>query len=227
MRLAGRGYHAGLTGATRTRAQRAFADGALEVVVATNAFGMGIDRADVRAVVHLAPPGRSRPTTRRSAAPGATAQPAFGLLLHSPGDLPLRRRLLERAAAARRATRVVEHKWSLFLDLMRWAEGGSCRHDAILRYFGDEAETLAGCGRCDVCRPMDDDSASAEETTLMVRKALSGVARVNGRFGLSGGQAAPGPARPPAGARGARGDPTYGNLRDTRHPGSPGCCGAA
>ena len=42
----------------------------------------------------------------------------------------------------------VQHKWSMFLELMRWAEGGTCRHDAILRYFGDEAETLAGCGRC-------------------------------------------------------------------------------
>jgi ATP-dependent DNA helicase RecQ len=80
---------------------------------------------------------------------------------------------------------VVEHKWSLFLDLMRWAEGGSCRHDAILRYFGDEAETLAGCGRCDVCRQMDDDSASEEETSLMVRKALSAVARVDRRYGLT------------------------------------------
>ncbi len=98
-------------------------------------------------------PGRSRPTTRRSGAPGATAQEAFGLLLHSPGDLPLRRRLIETGGGdGPPRPEVVEHKWSLFLDLMRWAEGGSCRHDAILRYFGDEAETLAGCGRCDVCR---------------------------------------------------------------------------
>ena len=82
---------------------------------------------------------------------------------------------------------MVEHKWGLFLDLMRWAEGGSCRHDAILRYFGDEAETLAGCGRCDVC--LQTRAATRPSTTprrrLMVRKALSAVARVDRRYGLS------------------------------------------
>jgi ATP-dependent DNA helicase RecQ len=81
---------------------------------------------------------------------------------------------------------VVEHKWGMFLELIRWVEGGSCRHDAILRYFGDEAETLHGCGRCDVCRGLDaeGDGGDAERVTLIVRKALSGVARVHNRFGL-------------------------------------------
>jgi ATP-dependent DNA helicase RecQ len=180
------GYHAGMTGETRTRVQRAFADGALEVVVATNAFGMGIDRADVRAVVHLAPPGSVEAYYQEVGRAGRDGEEAFGLLLHSPGDLPLRRRLIESGGGGEPPRpEVVEHKWSLFLDLMRWAEGGSCRHDAILRYFGDEAETLAGCGRCDVCRQMDDDSASEEETSLMVRKALSAVARVDRRYGLT------------------------------------------
>ena len=72
----------------------------------------------------------------------------------------------------------------MFLELMRWAEGGSCRHDAILRYFGDEAETLAGCGRCDVCVEWEDDDAKdPERVTLLVRQALSAVGRVHGRFG--------------------------------------------
>jgi len=82
-RLGGRGwradgYHAGMTGETRTRVQQAFSDGSLEVVVATNAFGMGIDRADVRAVIHLARRGRSRRTTRRSVARGATERKPSG-----------------------------------------------------------------------------------------------------------------------------------------------------
>ncbi|MFI5184149.1 MAG: HRDC domain-containing protein, partial [Vicinamibacteria bacterium] len=80
---------------------------------------------------------------------------------------------------------IVEHKWGLFLELMRWAEGGSCRHDAILRYFGDEAETLAGCGRCDVCLVISEGGPDPDAVTLIVRKALSAVARVHRRFGLT------------------------------------------
>jgi ATP-dependent DNA helicase RecQ len=180
------GYHAGMTGEARTRVQRAFSDGSLEVVVATNAFGMGIDRADVRAVVHLAPPGSVEAYYQEVGRAGRDGAEAFGLLLHSPGDLPLRRRLIERGGGEEPPKpEVIEHKWSLFLDLMRWAEGGSCRHDAILRYFGDEAETLSGCGRCDVCREIGGEEADDEETSVLVRKALSAVARVDRRYGLT------------------------------------------
>ena len=185
-RLAARGwraevYHAGLAPARRQAAQQAFLEGRAQVMVATNAFGMGIDRPDVRAVVHLAPPGSIEAYYQEVGRAGRDGQPAHGLLLVAPNDLPLRRRLIEGDATD---AAVVSHKWGLFLELMRWAEGGSCRHDAILRYFGDEAETLDGCGHCDVCAALDDEPVDAEETTLIVRKALSGVARVSNRFGL-------------------------------------------
>ena len=214
------GYHAGMTGETRTRVQRAFAEGALEVVVATNAFGMGIDRADVRAVVHLAPPGSVEAYYQEVGRAGRDGQEAFGLLLHSPGDLPLRRRLLESGGGGEAPRpEVVEHKWGLFLDLMRWAEGGSCRHDAILRYFGDEAETLAGCGRCDVCRQIGDHQASDEETSLLVRKALSAVARVDRRYGLTAAvKLLAGLPDPRLQRAGLDRTPTYGALREHSEP---------
>jgi ATP-dependent DNA helicase RecQ len=189
-RLAGRGwrtapYHAGLGAAAREQASRAFAEGTVEVVAATVAFGMGIDRPDVRVVIHLAPPGSIEAYYQEVGRAGRDGAPAWGLLLVSPGDMALRRRLLEHGEGVDPA--VLEHKWSLFLELMRWAEGGSCRHDAILRYFGDEAETLAGCGRCDACQRLSDgaDTEDPETATLIVRKALSAVARVHERFGLT------------------------------------------
>ena len=188
-RLAGAGwrvapYHAGLDGGVRDDVSRRFATGELDVVVATNAFGMGIDRADVRAVAHLAPPGSVEAYYQEVGRAGRDGDDALGLLLVSPGDLAQRRALLERDAGTP-DSELLRHKWNLFLELMRWAEGGSCRHDAILRYFGDEEETLAGCGRCDVCLSLaGEDAPDAETATLIARKALSAVARIHGRFGL-------------------------------------------
>jgi ATP-dependent DNA helicase RecQ len=183
-------YHAGLEAEAREATHRGFSAGTLEIVVATNAFGMGIDRPDVRAVIHLAPPGSIEAYYQEVGRAGRDGADAIGLMLISSGDLPRRRHLIERDAGGPLDAEVVRHKWGLFLELMRFAEGGSCRHDAVLRYFGDEEETLAGCGRCDVCQRLAAGGAlgadvDAEEAALIVRKALSGVARVHGRFGLS------------------------------------------
>jgi ATP-dependent DNA helicase RecQ len=179
-------YHAGLAGATRDSVQARFATRELEVVSATNAFGMGIDRADVRAVVHLAPPGSIEAYYQEVGRAGRDGDPALGLLLTAPEDAPRRRSLLERGdGEAPPERRIVEHKWELFLELLRYAQGGSCRAHAILRYFGEEPEASAGCGRCDECeRLASPEEIDAEEVSLVVRKALSGVARLRGRFGL-------------------------------------------
>jgi len=179
-------YHAGLSGGTREAVHRRFSGGQTELVVATNAFGMGIDRADVRAVIHLAPPGSLEAWYQEVGRAGRDGEPALGLACVAPRDVPLRRALLEMpVGGVTPDPEVVRHKWALFLELMRLAEAGSCRHDAVLRYFGDEAETLAGCGRCDVCTGAVTAADIPEpEAELIVRKTLAGVARVHGRFGL-------------------------------------------
>ncbi len=219
-RLAHRGwktavYHAGLGPDAREKAQRAFLDGRVEVMVATNAFGMGIDRADVRAVVHLGPPGSIEAYYQEVGRAGRDGAPAWGLLIVSPSDMPRRRRLLESDAPGEA---VLAHKWGLFLELMRWAEGGSCRHDAILRYFGDEAETLDGCGQCDVCVTLEEETIG-DAVTLVVRKALSAVARVHRRFGLQAAvRLLRGEADPRLERSGLDRTPTFGSLREHPEP---------
>jgi ATP-dependent DNA helicase RecQ len=178
-------YHAGLSGDHRAEVQRRFMTGQLQIVAATNAFGMGIDRADVRAVIHSSPPDSVEAYYQEVGRAGRDGEEALGVLLLRASDIPRRKALIERGSEGGAPREWVEHKWSMFRDLLRWAEGGTCRHDAILRYFGDEAETLHGCGRCDVCRHLaeggEDDAGDSEE---IARAVLSGVALVDRRLGF-------------------------------------------
>jgi len=208
-------YHAGMDRDRRAESQQAFMQGTLDVVAATVAFGMGIDRPDVRAVIHLAPPGSIEAYYQEVGRAGRDGALAFGLMLVSPGDMALRRRLLEGGEGS--SPEIVEHKWNLFLELMRWAEGGSCRHDAILRYFGDEAETLSGCGHCDTCVALahGETEQDAETVTLIVRKALSAVARIHRRFGLGAAvHLLRGTPDPRLARDGLDRTPTFGALRE-------------
>jgi len=184
-------YHAGLPSSVREAVNRRFAERSLDVVVATNAFGMGIDRADIRTVVHVQAPGSVEAYYQEVGRAGRDGQPAHGLLLTSSGDLGLRRRLIGLSGDGSGDSQHAQQQWRLFLDLMRYVEAGSCRHDFILRYFGDEQETLGGCGHCDVCERLEgldadgDALGLSDEDAVVVRKALAGVARNQRRAGLT------------------------------------------
>lgn len=182
-------YHAGLAADVREQTHDAFRQRTIDILVATNAFGMGIDREDVRAVIHLAPPASLEAYYQEVGRAGRDGKDAWGLLLMSTQDIALRKRLIEMGSdQGPTDAAIIEHKWNLFLELVRWIDGGSCRHDAILRYFGDEGETLGGCGRCDVCLELAHHSTITEKQTenaqVIVRKVLSATARVHNRFGL-------------------------------------------
>ncbi|QQR88638.1 MAG: ATP-dependent DNA helicase RecQ [Myxococcales bacterium] len=184
-------YHAGLSAKVREKVNKRFALHKLSVVVATNAFGMGIDRADIRLVAHVQAPGSVEAYYQEVGRAGRDGQPAEGLLLSSSGDFGLRRKLIGYSNDRESNPAYLERQWQLFLDMMRYIEAGSCRHDFILRYFGDERETLGGCGHCDVCERLEEkqsakqDEAFTTDDVQIVRKALSGVARNRRRAGLS------------------------------------------
>ena len=188
-------YHAGVDGETRTKVANAFSARRLDVVVATNAFGMGIDRSDIRAVVHVQPPSSIEAYYQEVGRAGRDGAEAWGLLLCSGADIGLRRRLIQMGNnGSPQSDAMAARAWTLFRELLRYLDAKSCRHDFVLRYFGDEQELLGGCGHCDVCETIDGagehgDQAESEEdratTALVVRKALSGVARAQQRAGLT------------------------------------------
>jgi ATP-dependent DNA helicase RecQ len=182
-------YHAGLDASVRARVSARFASRELPVVVATNAFGMGIDRPDVRVVVHAQPPSSIEAYYQEVGRAGRDGEPAHGLLLLAPSDIALRRRMSTAGADGSPAP-VAEaaRAWAMFRELLRYVDAGTCRHDFILRYFGDEAESLGGCGHCDVClatalRHREDPGALARDVDT-VRRALAGVARAKGSAGM-------------------------------------------
>jgi ATP-dependent DNA helicase RecQ len=185
-----RAYHAGMDAAARTEVADAFASRALDVVVATNAFGMGIDRGDIRAVVHVQPPASIEAYYQEVGRAGRDGGEAHGLLLCSGSDIALRRRLTQLGGDGGAADPTLAARaWEHFRALLRYLDARTCRHDFVLRYFGDEQELLGGCGHCDVCASLDDaqgadDDALGEPADVLVRKALSGVARAQRRAGL-------------------------------------------
>ncbi|AUX41897.1 ATP-dependent DNA helicase RecQ [Sorangium cellulosum] len=182
-------YHAGLAPESRARLSAGFADRTLSVVVATNAFGMGIDRPDVRLVVHAQPPSSIEAYYQEVGRAGRDGAPARGLLLFAPADIALRRRLCQLGEGGAEASAdEAARAWRLFRELLRYVDAATCRHDFILRYFGDEAESLGGCGHCDVCLAVDaleaSDPAALDRDNDLVRRALAGVARVKGGAGM-------------------------------------------
>ena len=134
---------AGLPPEVRANLSAAFASRRAALVVATNAFGMGIDRPDVRVVVHAQLPASIDAYYQEVGRAGRDGLPATGLLLVSDADIALRRRMCMLGpdgapAAAADAARA----FSLFREVLRYADAAACRHDFILRYFGDDAESL-------------------------------------------------------------------------------------
>jgi ATP-dependent DNA helicase RecQ len=184
-------YHAGLDEVERSRVQNGFAAGRIRVVCATNAFGMGIDRPDVEAVVHFEIPGSLEAYYQEIGRGGRDGRPAQAILLWNYVDVRIREFFIEKEideedprfrrapldAEQRERKRELDRK--KLARMIAYADSTGCLRAALLGYFGERgvAGRCGNCGNCARRRRLDTDEL------LFLRKILSGVARAGERFG--------------------------------------------
>ncbi len=175
-------YHAGMDEPGRTRVQNRFADGSLSVVCATNAFGMGIDRPDIEAVVHFEIPGSLEAYYQEIGRGGRDGRRADATLLWNYVDVRTREFLIEQAderGESEQRERRRDLDRSKLARMIAYADSAGCYRATILGYFG-ERDTPAECGFCGNCARRRELS---EDDLVRLRKILSGVARGGERWG--------------------------------------------
>ncbi|WP_241610717.1 ATP-dependent DNA helicase RecQ [Rosenbergiella epipactidis] len=167
-------YHAGLEADERARVQEAFQRDDLQIVVATVAFGMGINKPNVRFVFHLDIPRNIESYYQETGRAGRDGLPAEAMMLYDPVDMGWLRRCLDEKSPGL-SQDIERHK----LNAMgAFAEAQTCRRLVLLNYFGENRQ--AACGNCDICL----DPPRRYDGLVDAQKALSTIYRVGQRFGM-------------------------------------------
>ncbi|NQW11684.1 MAG: DNA helicase RecQ [Alphaproteobacteria bacterium] len=168
-------YHAGMDSETRAANQDWFATESGVVMVATIAFGMGIDKPDVRFVFHTDVPGSIEAYYQEIGRAGRDGQPAVAQMLHGLDDIRTRRRFIEESGANEEKCRVDHQRLNALLGLCETTE---CRRRSLLAAFDEVLE--ADCGRCDICL----EPPVVIDGSVAAQKLMSAMLRTGCRFGV-------------------------------------------
>ncbi len=168
-------YHAGINAQQRYHAQKLFQQDDVNIIVATVAFGMGIDKPNVRFVVHYDLPKNIEAYYQETGRAGRDGLPSEALLLYGLQDSIVIRHLIEKNSDEKQK-RMERHKLNCMIGL---AEATTCRRRALLNYFNESLEKK--CGHCDVCL----NPPATYDATVHAQKALSCVYRANQHFGVN------------------------------------------
>jgi ATP-dependent DNA helicase RecQ len=174
--MAALSYHAGLDPHTRMQRQRRFLHDEGQIIVATIAFGMGIDKPDVRFVAHLDLPASMEAYYQETGRAGRDGQPADAWMVYSLSDVVAMRKLQDQSEGNEAFKRIQQRKLEALLG---YCEAVACRREALLGYFGETYP--APCLNCDNCN----QSVEAWDGTVAAQKALSCVYRTGQRFGAA------------------------------------------
>jgi ATP-dependent DNA helicase RecQ len=177
-------YHAGLDALARTRNQERFLREEVDVIVATVAFGMGIDRSDVRYVVHAALPKGIEQYSQESGRAGRDGLEAECVLLFSGSDFHGWRSLIEKGGEEGQSAGDVEGQLERLSRMWGFASGAVCRHRFLVEHFGQtlQGERARSCGACDVCLG---ELVAREDSAVLAQKILSCVVRCGQRYGAA------------------------------------------